>query len=79
MVQYPLRSINIAWFICTFVCTCICFTLNSLLTCTSVIYISIEDGNTSSIQTQENPDHQLLENMSEDKQLLIGKIPMVSR
>ena len=75
MVQYPFRSINITWFICTFVCTCICFTLNSLLTYTSVIYISIEDGN----QTQEKPDHQLLENMSEDKQLLIGKIPMVSR
>jgi hypothetical protein len=69
MVQYPFRSINIAWFICTFVCTCICFTLNSLLTCTSVIYIWTEDGNPSSIQTQENPDHQKLENMSEDEMI----------
>ena len=71
MVQNPFRSINITWFICTFVCTCICFTLNSLLTCTSVIYIWTEDGNPSSIQAQET--------RSEENLLLIGKTtPIVS-
>ena len=67
MVQNPFRSINIAWFICTFVCTCICFTLNSLLTYTSVIYISTEDGN----QTQEN---QSLETTSEVNDLHFAPI-----
>ena len=47
--------------------------LNSLLTYTSVIYISTEDGNPSNIQTQENPDHQ------SENQLPIGKTkPIVS-
>ena len=67
MVQNPFRSINIAWFICTFVCTCICFTLNSLLTYTFVIYISTEDGN----QTQEN---QSLETTSEVNDLHFAPI-----
>ena len=56
------------------------FYLNSLITCTSVIYISTEDCNPSSIQTQENPYPQSLENMSEEKQLLTDTdkiIPMV--
>ena len=67
------------------------FYLNSLLTymyvlhstyihvCTSIIYILTEDGDPSSIQTQENLDLQFLKTMSEEKQPLIGNmIPMVS-
>ena len=65
--------------------------LNSLLTymyvlhstyihvCTSIIYILTEDGDPSSMQTQENLDLQFLKTMSEEKQPLIGNmIPMVS-